>query len=102
MSSPTILEGALRIHSVEARRPVRRISARTLLLSPPRSTRSTARARARRPLRRKPTRPTREIDVCSLSGASFGLEAAQEAFDEPLDRGDVVAIVQPFFIPNIF
>ena len=36
-----------------------------------------------------------------LSGASFGIEAAQEAFDEPLDRGDVVAIVQPFFIPQI-
>ncbi|MDB4879609.1 MAG: hypothetical protein JWL60_1055 [Gemmatimonadetes bacterium] len=36
-----------------------------------------------------------------LSGASFGLEAAQEAFDEPLDRADVVAIVQPFFIPTI-
>jgi len=36
-----------------------------------------------------------------LPGASFGLEAAQEAFDEPLDRGDVIAIVQPFFIPPI-
>ena len=42
------------------------------------------------------------VNVSSLSGASFGTEAAQEAFDEPLDRADVVAIVQPFFIPNIF
>jgi hypothetical protein len=36
-----------------------------------------------------------------LSGANFGVEAATEAFDEPLDRADVVAIVQPFFIPTI-
>ena len=41
------------------------------------------------------------INVTTLSGAQFGLEAAQEAFDEPLDRADVVAIVQPFFIPTI-
>ena len=41
------------------------------------------------------------VDVTTLSGASFGLEAAQEAFDEPLDRADVVAIVQGFFIPTI-
>jgi hypothetical protein len=36
-----------------------------------------------------------------LANASFGVDAAQEAFDEPLDRADVIAIVQPFFIPNI-
>lgn len=40
-------------------------------------------------------------NVSTLSGASFGTEAAQEAFDEPLDRADVVKIVQPFFIPTI-
>ncbi len=36
-----------------------------------------------------------------LSAANFGADAATEAFDEPLDRPDVIAIVQPFFIPNI-
>ncbi|MEO7711770.1 MAG: ferritin-like domain-containing protein [Gemmatimonadaceae bacterium] len=41
------------------------------------------------------------VNVATLSGAGFGLEAAQEAFDEPLDRADVIKIVQPFFIPNI-
>ena len=41
------------------------------------------------------------INVSTLSGANFGVEAAQEAFDEPLDRADVIAIVQPFFIPTI-
>jgi hypothetical protein len=41
------------------------------------------------------------VNVATLSGANFGIEAAQEAFDEPLDRADVVAIVQPFFIPTI-
>ena len=41
------------------------------------------------------------VDVTMLANANFGLEAAQEAFDEPLDRADVVAIVQGFFIPTI-
>ena len=41
------------------------------------------------------------VNVASLAGANFGIDAAQEAFDEPLDRADVVAIVQPFFIPTI-
>ena len=41
------------------------------------------------------------IDASTLSGTGFGVEAVQEAFDEPLDRPDVIAIVQPFFIPTI-
>jgi len=41
------------------------------------------------------------VNVSTLTGAQFGVEAAQEAFDEALDRADVVAIVQPFFIPTI-
>ena len=41
------------------------------------------------------------LNVTSLSNAQFCGDAATEAFDEPLDRGDVVAIVQPFFIPTI-
>jgi hypothetical protein len=41
------------------------------------------------------------VNVSTLSGANFGVDAATEAFDEPLDRADVVAIVQPFFIPTI-
>ena len=36
-----------------------------------------------------------------LANAQFGTDAAQEAFDEPLDRADVIAIVQGFFIPTI-
>ncbi|HVT37488.1 MAG TPA: ferritin-like domain-containing protein [Gemmatimonadaceae bacterium] len=41
------------------------------------------------------------VNVANLAGAQFGIEAAQEAFDEPLDRADVIAIVQPFFIPTV-
>lgn len=41
------------------------------------------------------------VNIMSLSNAQFGVDAATEAFDEPLDRADVVAIVQPFFIPTI-
>jgi hypothetical protein len=41
------------------------------------------------------------INVSTLAAAPFGANGATEAFDEPLDRGDVVAIVQPFFVPTI-
>ena len=41
------------------------------------------------------------VNVSTLAAAQFGTEAAQEAFDEPLDRADVVKIVQPFFIPTL-
>ena len=40
------------------------------------------------------------VNVATLSGTGFGPEAAQEAFDEPLDRADVVAIVNPFLIAS--
>jgi hypothetical protein len=41
------------------------------------------------------------VNVSTLASANFGVDAATEAFDEPLDRGDVLAIVQPFFIPPL-
>jgi hypothetical protein len=41
------------------------------------------------------------VDVSTLPGARLSIDAPAEAFDEPLDRADVVAIVQPFFIPTI-
>lgn len=41
------------------------------------------------------------VNTLNATTSGFGIEAAQEAFDEPLERGDVVAIVQPFFIPTI-
>lgn len=42
------------------------------------------------------------VNVPGLSGVTgVTVESVQEAFDEPLDRADVVAIVQPFFIPLI-
>ncbi len=43
------------------------------------------------------------VNVSTLPGlpAGVGVDAATEAFDEPLTRAEVTAIVQPFFIPNI-
>ena len=41
------------------------------------------------------------VNAQTLAGNTFGANATTEAFDEPLDRADVVAIVQPFFIPTI-
>ena len=133
MSSPSILEGALRIHSVEARhasriRRLRRISAGagTTVRFSGTVRGGDAAAAGATDLGTNAAAVTAAfnriygagatassapseantmqggIDVSTLAGASFGIEAAQEAFDEPLDRGDVVAIVQPFFIPTIF
>jgi len=41
------------------------------------------------------------IDAATLANIQGGSDAATEAFDEPLTRAEVVAIVQPFFIPTI-
>ena len=43
------------------------------------------------------------VNVATLAGlpAGVGAEAATEAFDEPLTKAEVRAIVQPFFIPDI-
>ncbi|CAN5142842.1 hypothetical protein BH09GEM1_BH09GEM1_19900 [soil metagenome] len=131
MSSPAILEGALRIHSVEARHASRIRRIRRIAAGAPATVRYSGTVRGGElaaaggtDLGTNPTAVTNAfnkiygagatassapsesntthagIDVNAL-GLSFGIEAAQEAFDEPLDRGDVIAIVQPFFIPNI-
>jgi Ferritin-like domain len=133
MSNSAVLEGALRIHSVEARHASRIRRMRRAAAAAPATVRYSGTVRGGDAAAAgatdlgpsaaavtaafikiygagasSSTAPSEAntthagIDVSSLSGASFGLEAAQEAFDEPLDRGDVVAIVQPFFIPNIF
>ena len=132
MSSPAILEAALRIHSVEARhasriRRMRRLAAgagsqvrlsgtvrggdATAAGATDLGTNASAVTAAFNRIygagSNSTTAPSEAntthagVNVATLSGASFGLEAAQEAFDEPLDRADVVAIVQPFFIPTI-
>jgi len=132
MPNPTILEAALRIHSVEARhaariRRMRRaaagagdtvrwsgtvrgggVAAAGATDAGPQPTLVTAAFNAIYGAGANATTAPSEanvthagINVSTLAGASFGLEAAQEAFDEPLDRADVIAIVQPFFIPMI-
>jgi hypothetical protein len=135
ISNSAILEGALRIHSVEARhaariRRMRRLAAgagATVRLSG--TVRGGERAAAgatdlgtvnptsvaaafdkiygagaspsTAPSESNTSHGSPAVNVAALSAASFGVEAAQEAFDEPLDRADVVAIVQPFFIPTL-
>ena len=132
MPSPTILEAALRIHSVEARHAARiRRMRRAAAGAPdtvrwsgtvrgggaaaagatdlgPQSAMVTAAFNAIYGAGANATNAPNEsnitqagVNVSTLSGANFGLEAATEAFDEPLDRADVIAIVQPFFIPTV-
>ena len=131
MSSPTILEGALRIHSVEARHVARIRRMRRAAAAAPATVRYSGTVRggdaaaagatdlgtntaavtaafnkiygAGATASSAPSEANTVhggVDANAL-GLSFGIEAVQEAFDEPLDRGDVIAIVQPFFIPNI-
>jgi hypothetical protein len=129
MARPAILETALRIHSVEARHAsrIRRIR-RAAVAGTPETVRysgtirggGSAAAGASEPRSTAivaafaaiygagaTTAPSESnvmqagVNVSTLAAAAFGPEAAQEAFDEPLDRADVVAIVQPFFIPKI-
>jgi hypothetical protein len=132
MTSPAILEAALRIHSVEARhasriRRMRRAAAGAGTsvrysgtvrggdaaaagatdLGPQAALVTAAFNRIYGAGANATSAPSEAnvthagVNVSTLSNASFGLDAAQEAFDEPLDRADVVAIVQPFFIPTI-
>jgi hypothetical protein len=129
MSDPPTLEAALRIHSVEARhasriRRMRRAADptnTTLRFSGTirgggaaaagAGTQSAAVTAALEKIYGQGTNSTSApseanttqagVTITSLSAAPFGTDAATEAFDEPLDRVDVVAIVQPFFIPTI-
>ena len=132
MSSPAILEAALRIHSVEARHAARIRRMRRAAAGAPNTVRYSGTVRGGDAAAagatdlgpqaaaitgafnliygagaNATTAPSESntthagVNVATLSGANFGIEAAQEAFDEPLDRADVVKIVQGFFIPTI-
>ncbi len=130
MSNTAILEAALRIHSVEARHAARVRRMRRAAAGAPAEVRWSGTVRGGERAAAGGTtlgtlNPTAVgsafdkmygagasspsesnimhagVNVSALAGATFGAEAAQEAFDEPLDRADVVAIVQPFFIPTI-
>jgi hypothetical protein len=41
------------------------------------------------------------INAASLANLQGGTDAVTEAFDEPLTKAEVIAIVQPFFIPSL-
>jgi hypothetical protein len=124
MSNPTVLEAALRIHSVEGRhaakiRRLRRANGApsTVRLSGTVSGTGSAAAGASN-ISSPPAavvaaldaiyaseNPSTQgtVDVTTGSGLS-GVDvavAASEAFDEPLTKDQVRAIVQPFFIPTI-
>ena len=124
MPAKAVLEAALRIHSVEARhasriRRIRRLAAgapAAVLLSGTVRGDGAAAAGGTTLGTTNPAGVTAAfsaiyagegnttqgpVNVATLTGANFGTEAAQEAFDEALDRAAVVAIVQPFFIPTI-
>jgi hypothetical protein len=129
MPNPGILETVLRLHSVEGRHASRLRRIRRLSEGAPTSVRLSGTIRGgdfaaagatdlgpdpvtvtaffNRTYGAGATSPSEAnisqagIVVSTMPDALFGPEAAQEAFDEPLDRADVAAILQPFFIPTI-
>lgn len=128
----TVLEAALRIHSVEARHAARIRRIRRLAAGAPAQVRLSGTIRGGGAAAAGATgTPSADvvavfekiyggatpesntshvvfngtaaatINASTLAGIQGGAEAVQEAFDEPLTRAEVVAIVQPFFIPDI-
>ena len=133
ITSPGILEAALRIHSVEARHASRIRRMRRAAANAPSTVRWSGTVRGggaaaagatdagpnaaavtaafdkiygaganstNFPSESNTTHAGINV-ATALANAQFGVDAATEAFDEPLDRADVVAIVQGFFIPDI-
>jgi hypothetical protein len=127
MSNPAALEAALRIHSVEARHAskIRRLRRQTGAPSTVRysgtiSGAADADAAGAGNIANPPqavvnalgliyggensTATQGGVAIAGLSNLPAGINvatAASEAFDEPLTRAQVVAIVQGFFIPTI-
>jgi hypothetical protein len=125
MSNPTVLEAALRIHSVEARhaskiRRLRRSSGAPSVVrySGTVSTSGAAAAGAGNVSNppqavvdalnliyaNEATTTQGSVALSSLSNLPAGIDigtAGSEAFDEPLTKDQVRTIVQPFFIPTI-
>ena len=126
MSNDVVLEAALRIHSVEARHAakIRRMRRATGAPAVVRHSGTVsgggAAAAGAGNINPAPSQPVVDvfaliyaneantthatIDVATNTGLPAGVDvgaAASEAFDEPLTREQVKAIVQPFFIPTI-
>ena len=121
VSDATVLTAALRIHSVEARhaakiRRARRSLAPTTLTTikysgtvqgdgtaaaaAPSNAPAGAVAAANLVYAGENTTTQGTVNISAIANAG-GATGASEAFDEPLTRAQVVAIVQPFFKPDI-
>lgn len=124
MTNPAVLEAALRIHSVEARhaskiRRLRRMTGASSIKYSGTITGGGASAAGAGNISNPPAGAVTALgmiyagednvtqgglNVSQLPNLPSGIDAtaaATEAFDEPLSAADVVAIVQPFFIPSL-
>ena len=126
MSNTTVLEAALRIHSVEARHAakIRRLRRQNGATNVKYSGTITGGNRAAAGADNVPNPPAGALTALdavyageensttqgtvnlstlpNLPGSNFvAATAASEAFDEPLTKAQVIAIVQPFFKPTI-
>jgi hypothetical protein len=120
VSDATVLTAAVRIHSVEARHAAKIRRARrqvggagatikysgtvqgdgTAAAGAPANAPAGATAVAALVYAGENTTTQGNVNIATITNAG-GAAGASEAFDEPLTRAQVVAIVQPFFKPDI-
>jgi hypothetical protein len=119
IGNPTILTQALRIHSVEARHAAKIRRTRRAIGGGTTAVKYSGTVSGNGAAAAGVASPTTEVtatanlvydgeglttqatvDIAAITNAG-GATGASEAFDEPLTRAQVVAIVQPFFIPTI-
>lgn len=103
ISNNDVLTAALNIHSVEARhashiRSMRRAAANDMTIKPWITQKSTAGVGAGVQAVYDGEELTTQatINIVNLNGFTISADAASEAFDEPLNKAQVLAIVDPF------
>ena len=104
MSNDGVLDAALRIHSVEARhashiRYMRRNAGHAATIKPwiTLNQSGIASSAVQPSYNGEEVTTQASVQIANINGQNISAEAASEAFDEPLTKDQVLAIVTPFF-----
>jgi hypothetical protein len=100
MSNKTVLEAALQIHSVEARHAaqIRRLRGEKAFIQGRQNTLPPQAQAVYGGSTPEDNTIQKGINVANLPGNTGGVNAATRAYDEPLTREEVLAIVDPFIV----
>lgn len=100
MSNKAVLEAALKIHSVEARHAaqIRRLRGEKAFVQGRQNTLPPAAQAVYGGSTPEDNTIQKGINVANLPGNTGGVNAATRAYDEPLTREEVLAIVDPFIV----